>query len=91
MAITLKRQLDEIDKAEILQRFGRKCYATGHAIPEGEPIHFDHISPWVREGYTELNNIAPMCAEHNWEKGTLSLEEFRIKLRMEDFFKRETN
>jgi hypothetical protein len=29
MAITLKRQLDEDEKARILKIHGRKCFATG--------------------------------------------------------------
>jgi len=43
MAIMMKRQLNPAEKEEILKRFGRVCYATGHLIPEGEEIHFDHI------------------------------------------------
>jgi hypothetical protein len=39
MAITLKRQLTPDEKNIILQRHGRICFATGHAIPEQESIH----------------------------------------------------
>lgn len=87
MAIMMKRQLNEDEKQIILNRHGRCCYANGHAIPDGEKIHFDHIKAFVNNGATELNNIAPMCEKHNLEKGQLPLEDFRIKLRIEDFFK----
>jgi hypothetical protein len=36
MAITLKRQHTPEEKNIILQRQGRECFATGHAIPEQE-------------------------------------------------------
>ena len=86
MAITLKRSLSEDEKLLILKRDGRTCYATGHPIDEGESLHFDHIKAYARGGSTELNNIAPMCEKHNKEKGTLSLYDFRTKLRMGKFF-----
>ena len=86
MAIMMKRQLNDAEKQTILNRFGRVCYANGHCIPDGDKIHFDHIKAFVNNGPTDLNNIAPMCEKHNLEKGQLPLEDFRIKLRIEDFF-----
>jgi len=86
MAIMMKRQLNPAEKEEILKRFGRVCYATGHIIPDGEEIHFDHIRAYSTGGPTELNNIAPMCKEHNLAKGALPLEDFRTKLRIAKFF-----
>ncbi len=86
MAITLKRQLNEDDKRIVLSQHGRKCYATGHVIAEGDSLQFDHISAYATGGDTSLNNIAPMCALHNQQKGTLPLYDFRAKLRMDKFF-----
>ncbi|MBT7912999.1 HNH endonuclease, partial [Candidatus Bathyarchaeota archaeon] len=88
MAITLKRQIDDDEKQIILHRYGRKCFATGHTIPEGEPVHFDHIRAFALGGASELDNIAPMCEQHNRAKGTLPLDDFRTKLRLEEFFSR---
>jgi hypothetical protein len=51
-----------------------------------ETIQFDHIKAYSDGFPSELHNIAPMCAQHNREKGTLSLEDFRTKLRMNEFF-----
>ncbi|HXQ22109.1 MAG TPA: HNH endonuclease signature motif containing protein, partial [Candidatus Acidoferrales bacterium] len=87
MAIILKRQIDDADKAAILKQHGRKCFATGHVIPEGEPIQFDHIRAYALGGASELDNIAPMCGQHNREKGALPLEDFRVKLRLQEFFR----
>jgi hypothetical protein len=86
MAITLRRQLNEDEKQVILKTHGRKCFATGHVIPDDEVIHFDHIRAFVTGGVTELHNIAPMCETHNKAKGALPLEDFRVKLRLDDFF-----
>jgi hypothetical protein len=86
MAIMMKRQLNDAEKDTILQKFGRICYATGHNIPCGEEIHFDHIKAYSSGGPTELNNIAPMCKVHNLAKGALPLEDFRTKLKIAEFF-----
>lgn len=87
MAIILQRQISADEKKLIIARFGRKCYATGHEIPESEEIHFDHIKAFADDGASEIDNIAPMCQTHNLQKGRLPLEDFRIKLRLDDFFK----
>lgn len=86
MAIMLRRQLNDADKATILQRFGRTCFATGHAISDEDVIHFDHIRAFSSGGSTELDNIAPMCEVHNKAKGALPLEDFRVRLRLRTFF-----
>ena len=86
MAITLKRQLTDDEKKIILKQHGRICFATGHAIPEGETVQFDHIRAFSTGGVTELSNIAPMCETHNKQKGPLPLEDFRVKLRLNEFF-----
>lgn len=88
MAITLKRQISEDEKKRIIERFGRKCYATGHIIPETEEIQYDHIKAFADKGVSEIDNIAPMCKTHNLQKGRLPLEDFRIKLRMNEFFEK---
>lgn len=86
MTITLKRQLTDDEKQVILAQNGRICFATGHSIAEGESLHFDHIHAFASGGLSELSNIAPMCETHNKEKGQLSLEDFRVKLRLREFF-----
>lgn len=86
MAIILQRQITNAEKEQILAKFGRTCYATGHHIPESEEIHFDHIRAFSMDGASELENIAPMCQTHNLQKGRLPLEDFRIKLRLDEFF-----
>jgi 5-methylcytosine-specific restriction endonuclease McrA len=86
MAITLKRQLNDDEKQTVLKTHGRMCFANGHPIPEGESIQFDHIKAFSLGGPSELDNIAPMCGQHNKEKGVLPLFDFRIKLRLQDFF-----
>ena len=86
MTTTIRRQLSEEEKQVVLERHGRICYATGHPIEEGERLHFDHIKALYRGGSTDVNNIAPMCEKHNKEKGTLSLYDFRTKLRIGKFF-----
>lgn len=87
MAIALKRQLTNDEKERIIAQHGRTCFANGHEIPEDESVHFDHIRAFALGGPSELNNIAPMCPQHNRAKGTLPLFDFRIRLKIEKFFK----
>ena len=86
MATTLKRQLTDDEKDHVIEQHGRVCFATGHAIPESDPVQFDHIRAIATGGPTEINNIAPMCPQHNNDKGTLPLFDFRAKLKLEEFF-----
>lgn len=86
MAIILKRQLSDSEKEMVLQQHGRICFANGHPIPEGDSVHFDHIHAYSRGGESTPNNIAPMCATHNKEKGQLPLADFRVKLQLHEFF-----
>ncbi len=86
MAITVKRQLDDGEKQTILQRHGRVCFATGHPIPDNETVQFDHIHAYASDGPSVPDNIAPMCEMHNKQKGTLALEDFRVSLRLKEFF-----
>ena len=86
MTVTLKRQLNEDEKKHILKVHGRNCFATGHNIPGGEEMHYDHIQAFALDGVSELDNIAPMCQDHNLQKGTLSLADFRVKLQLNEFF-----
>ncbi len=88
MTVTLKRQLSNGDKARILELHGRVCFATGHPIANDENIQFDHIQAFTEDGASEVDNIAPMCEMHNKAKGVLPLGDFRVKLRLEEFFKR---
>lgn len=86
MVATLKRQLSDEEKAVIFKRFGRHCYANGHAIPDDEIVQYDHIRAHGLGGDSELNNIAPMCGHHNRQKVQLPLGDFRIKLQLDEFF-----
>lgn len=86
MSVLLKRQLNDEEKQVILDRHGRICFATGHPIGNGDSLQFDHIRAFADTQETELNNIAPMCETHNKQKGRLYLEDFRVKLRLDEFF-----
>lgn len=88
MAILLRRQISDEEKERVLERHGRFCYATGHPIPENETVYFDHIRAFVDGGESEITNIAPMCESHNKQKGRLPLYDFKIKLKMKEFFER---
>lgn len=91
MAILLKRQISEEEKKQIIDRFGKICFATGHPIDEGETIQFDHIKAFALGGASEIDNIAPMCGKHNKQKGQLPLYDFKIKLKINEFFESGEN
>jgi hypothetical protein len=54
MRVTLKRQLNDDEKNYILKMHGRKFFATGHEIPAGEELHYDHI-----QSLAELRRALP--------------------------------
>ncbi len=86
MAVTLSRQISDDEKELILKRHGKKCYATGHEIADDSDIQYDHIKAYADMGASEIDNIAPMCKNHNSKKGRLPLGDFRIKLQLDEFF-----
>lgn len=86
MTVTLKRQLNDTEKETVLKTHGRVCFATGHQIAETDKVQYDHIHAYAEGGVSELNNIAPMCETHNKQKGVLALNDFRVKLRLAEFF-----
>ena len=79
MSLTLRRQLNDDEKLHILKMHGRRDFATGLPIPDEDDVQFDHIHAYAEGGESDLNNIAPMSAETNRAKGTLTLEDFRVK------------
>lgn len=91
MAILLRRQISDEEKKIILNRHGRVCFATGHQIDEDENIQFDHIKAFASGGASEIDNIAPMCKKHNQQKGQLPLYDFKVKLKIDDFFDTNDN
>jgi hypothetical protein len=88
MAITLRRQISDDEKIRILQTHGRFCYATGHPIPDDQTVYYDHIRAYTHDGPTEIDNIAPMCEFHNKQKGRLPLYDYKIRLKMDEFFEK---
>lgn len=88
MSLILRRQLNDDEKAQILKMHGRRDFATGLPIPEDDEVQFDHIHAFAEGGETNLNNIAPMSPETNRAKGTLPLADYRVKRRLDEFFRR---
>ena len=86
MSLILRRQLNDDEKSLILKTHGRRDFATGLPIPDDDEAQFDHIHAYSEGGDTDLNNIAPMSAETNRAKGTLSLEDYRVKRQLAEFF-----
>ena len=66
---------------------GRRDFATGLPIPDGDEVQFDHIHAFSQGGDTDLNNIAPMSAETNRAKSALTLGDYRVKRRLDEFFR----
>ena len=63
-----------------------RCFVNDHPIDNEVEIDYHHIKPFSQGGPTEVSNLAPVCHEHHKRIGALSIEEFRAKLGMEEFF-----
>jgi hypothetical protein len=81
-----KRQLTETEKQKVLDQHGRRCFVDGKPIPKDEIIEFHHIKPFSSGGPTSLDNIAPVCKRHHSTIGTMSLQEYRDKIKLAAFF-----
>lgn len=88
MSVTLRRQLNDEEKAQIIKMHGRRDFATGLPIPDDDDVQFDHIRAFAEGGETDLNNIAPMSGDTNRAKGTLPLADYRVKRRLDEFFRK---
>lgn len=81
-----KRQLTEQEKEKVLEKHGRVCFVDGAPIPEDEKIEFHHIEAWSKGGLSTPDNIAPVCMTHHRSIRTMSLQEYRDKVNLGEFF-----
>lgn len=64
-----------------------RCYVNNHPIENDSDIEYHHIYPWSFKQETKIDNLAPVCKDHHRRIGILSIEEYRSKLDLVDFFK----
>ncbi len=89
----MKRQLTDAEKARLIAKHRRPdgyvhCFVDDERIENEKEIYFDHIEPFAKVEETSLDNMAPVCRNHNLAKKDMTLSEYRDKLQMEDFFDR---
>lgn len=87
----MKRQINETEKQQLLTTHRRNgkiyCFVDNEPIDDENVIQFDHIDPFVKSEDSSLDNIAPVCKNHNLAKKDMSLSEYRDKLLIEKLFK----
>lgn len=81
-----RRQITDIEKKAVLDEHGRRCFVDGAPIGDDESIEFHHIKPFSLGGSTTTDNIAPVCKKHHLTVGTMSLQEYRDKIELSNFF-----
>ncbi len=86
-----KRNLTETEKQELNEKYRGddgyvRCFINGEPIKDESAIRHHHIKPFSEGGLTSLDNMAPVCYDHHRRIGILSLEQFRDKINLEDFF-----
>lgn len=92
----MKRQITDSEKQELLisnRRADGKiyCFIDNEPIDDEKNIQFDHIDPFIKSEDSSLDNIAPVCKNHNLAKKDMSLSEYRDKLSIEKLFKEKEN
>lgn len=92
----MKRQITEAEKQKLLTSKRRDdgkiyCFVDSEPIDDEKNIHFDHIDPFAKSEDSSLDNIAPVCKNHNLAKKDMSLSEYRDKLLIEKLFKEKEN
>ena len=81
-----KRQINEREKQQVLEKHGRVCFVDGAPIDDDESLEFHHIRPYSKSKETTIDNIAPVCKAHHRRIRTMSLQEFRDYLELDKFF-----
>ena len=89
----MKRQITDAEKVKLISKYRQEdgsihCFVDNEKIENEKEIHFDHIEPFAKVEETYLDNIAPVCKNHNLAKKDMTLSEYRDKLQMESFFER---
>ncbi len=84
-----RRQITETEKQKVLESHGRRCFVDGAPFAEDDTIEFHHIRPFSEDGPSTPDNVAPVCRKHHLTIGTMSLQEYRDKLELEQFFQAE--
>lgn len=69
-----RRQISRQDKALVFQRDGGRCRQCGLTEHDsraryGEPLHYDHIIPFSRNGADTVANLQLLCGPCNRAKG----------------------
>jgi len=88
----MKRQISDAEKQILLNKHRKNdgriyCFIDNEPIDDEKSIQFDHIAPFIETEDTSLDNIAPVCRNHNLAKKDMSLSEYRDKLSIEKLFK----
>lgn len=88
----MKRQITDSEKQELLKIHRREdgmihCFIDDEPIDDEKSIQFDHITPYAKSMDSSLDNIGPVCKNHNLGKKDMSLAEYRDKLSIEKLFK----
>lgn len=88
----MKRQITETEKQTLLEKKRRSdgkiyCFIDDEPIEDEKSIQFDHIDPFAKSEDSSLDNVAPVCKNHNLAKKDMSLSEYRDKLSIEKLFK----
>jgi hypothetical protein len=81
-----KRQISDVEKQQVLDRQGLRCFIDNHPVADAADLEYDHIQPYAEGGTSTVANIAAVCKKHNREKGALSLSEYRDRLDLRTFF-----
>ena len=91
--MAIHRTPNESEKEEIKKRCSEKgsirCYVNNHVIPDESQIEYHHIHPFSSTGVTERESFAIVCKDHHRRIGLLSIEEFRARLDIEQYFQQK--
>jgi hypothetical protein len=88
----MKRQISDSEKQTLIDEHRRNdgkiyCFIDDEPIDDEKSIQFDHIDPYIKTEDSSLDNIAPVCKNHNLAKKDMSLSEYRDKLSIEKLVK----
>ena len=86
-------KMSEKKRTAIYEKSNGRCFYCGvklsYEIGLDNTMHIDHITPRVKGGKNNIENLNPSCKLCNASKGTKSIDEFRFHVARKKRFENE--
>lgn len=75
----MSKQFTESKKRQIAEKCNYRCAYCGRGLTL-KTMRIDHFHPKAKGGKNHIENLMPCCQSCNSTKGTLDIEDFRLRV-----------